>query len=208
MSVSKRSFRLVAWIGVVLLLTAAIACNNNGAGGSGSGSVDLRGAGASFPNPLYQKWLSEYEKAHSNVRVDYQSIGSGGGIKQLKEQTVDFGASDAPMTDADLKSAPGEILHIPTVLGAVVITYNLEGVKQPLRFSPEVIADIFLGKIKKWNDPKITADNPGVTLPTTDITVVHRSDSSGTSAVFTDYLSKISAEWKEKVGAGTAPSWP
>jgi phosphate transport system substrate-binding protein len=152
--------------------------------------------------------LSEYGKIHANVKIDYQSIGSGGGIKQLKEQTVDFGASDAPMSDADLKSAPGEIVHVPTVLGAVVITYNLEGVKQPLRFSPEALADIFLGKIKKWNDPKIAADNPGVTLPTSDITVIHRSDSSGTSAVFTDYLSKVSAEWKEKVGAGVSPSWP
>ncbi len=208
MSVSKRSFKLVAWISAVLLLHAAHACNNNGYGGSGSGSVSLQGAGASFPSPLYQKWLSEYGNLHSNVKIDYQSIGSGGGIKQLKEQTVDFGASDAPMSDADLKSAPGEIVHIPTVLGAVVITYNLEGVKQPLRFSPEVLADIFLGKIKKWNDPKIAADNSGVTLPASDITVVHRSDSSGTSAVFTDYLSKVSPEWKEKVGTGVSPSWP
>src|SRR5690348_9053305 len=208
MSVSKRSFKLVAWVSAVLLLTAAIACNNNGAGGSGSSSADLRGAGASFPNPLYQKWLSEYEKAHSNVKIDYQSIGSGGGIKQLKEQTVDFGGSDAPMKDDDLKSASGEILHIPTVLGAVVITYNLSGVNQPLRFSPEVIADIFLGKIKKWNNAKIAADNPGVALPAQDITVVHRSDGSGTSAVFTDYLSKVSPEWKDKVGSGTSPSWP
>ena len=206
MSVSKRSFQLVAWVCAVLFLLAAIACNNNGSGGSGS--VSLQGAGASFPSPLYQKWLSEYGNIHSNIKIDYQSIGSGGGIKQLKEQTVDFGASDAPMSDADLKSAPGEILHIPTVLGAVVITYNLEGVKQPLKFSPEVLADIFLGKIKKWNDPKIAADNPGVTLPASDITVVHRSDSSGTSAVFTDYLSKVSPEWKEKVGAGVSPSWP
>lgn len=208
MSVSKRSLTLVAWVSAILLLTAAIACNNNGSGGSGSGSVSLQGAGATFPNPLYQKWLSEYGKLHSNVKIDYQSIGSGGGIKQIKEQTVDFGASDAPMSDADLKSAPGELLHIPTVLGAVVITYNLEGVKQPLRFSPEVIADIFLGKIKKWNDPKIAADNSGVTLPASDITVVHRSDGSGTSAVFTDYLSKVSPEWKDKVGAGVSPSWP
>jgi phosphate transport system substrate-binding protein len=206
MSVPKRSFQLVAWFSLVVFLFASIACNNNG--GSGSGSISLQGAGATFPNPLYQKWVSEYGKLHPNVRMDYQSIGSGGGIKQLKEQTVDFGASDAPMTDDDLKSAPGEILHIPTVLGAVVITYNLEGIKQPLRFSPDVIADIFLGKIKKWNDAKIAADNPGVTLPSNDITVVHRSDSSGTSAVFTDYLSKVSAEWKEKVGAGIAPSWP
>ena len=202
MSVSK----IVVWFSAVVLLLASIACNNNG--GSGSGSVTLQGAGASFPSPLYQKWLSEYGKIHANVKIDYQSIGSGGGIKQLKEQTVDFGASDAPMSDADLKSAPGEILHVPTVLGAVVITYNLEGIKQPLRFSSEALADIFLGKIKKWNDPKIAADNPGVTLPTSDITVIHRSDSSGTSAVFTDYLSKVSPEWKEKVGAGVSPSWP
>jgi phosphate transport system substrate-binding protein len=202
MSVSKRSFQLVAWLVVVVFAVVSLACNGGG------GSVSLQGAGATFPNPLYQKWLSEYGKLHSNVRIDYQSIGSGGGIKQLKEQTVDFGASDAPMKDEDLKSAPGAILHIPTVLGAVVITYNLAGISQPLRFSPEVIADIFLGKIKKWNDPKIVADNPGVTLPANDITVVHRSDGSGTSAVFTDYLSKVSAEWKEKVGTGTSPSWP
>jgi len=168
----------------------------------------LQGAGATFPNPLYQKWLSEYSKQHPELKIEYQSIGSGAGIKQLKEQTIDYGASDAPMTDADIKSAPGEIVHVPTVLGAVVITYNLQGITQPLRFSPEVIADIFLGKIKKWNDPKITADNPGVTLPASDITVVHRAEGSGTSAVFTDYLSKVSAEWKEKVGAGTSPSWP
>jgi phosphate transport system substrate-binding protein len=190
----------------LVFVFASIACN--GGGGSGSDTVTLQGAGATFPNPLYQKWLSEYGKLHPNVKMDYQSIGSGGGIKQLKEQTVDFGASDAPMKDEDLKSAPGEILHIPTVLGAVVITYNLAGVSQKLRFSPEVIADIFLGKIKKWNDAKIAADNPGVTLPSTDITVVHRSDGSGTSAVFTDYLSKVSPEWKEKVGAGISPGWP
>src|ERR1041385_4184318 len=200
MSVSKRSFQLVAWMTVLILGFVALACK--------SSSVSLQGAGASFPNPLYQKWLSEYGKLHANVKIDYQSIGSGGGIKQLKEQTVDFGAPDAPMTDADLKSAPGEILHVPTVLGAVVIPYNLAGMKQPLRFSPEALADIFLGKIKKWNDPNIAADNPGVTLPTSDITVIHRSDSSGTSAVFTDYLSKVSPEWKEKVGAGVSPSWP
>src|SRR5690242_5869430 len=201
----KRGLQLFAFVCAVMMLVTSFACQPNGGAG---GTVLLQGAGATFPNPLYQKWLSEYGKLHSNIKIDYQSIGSGGGIKQLKEQTVDFGASDAPMSDADLKAAPGEILHIPTVLGAVVITYNLEGIKQPLKFSPEVIADIFLGKIKKWNDPKIAADNPGVTLPGADITVVHRSDSSGTSAVFTDYLSKVSPEWKEKVGAGVAPSWP
>ena len=205
MSVSKRSFQLVACLGVFVFLLIGIGCNS---GGGGGGTVSLHGAGATFPNPLYQKWLSEHGKLHPNVRIDYQSIGSGGGIKQLKEQTVDFGASDTPMKDEDLKSAPGEILHVPTVLGAVVITYNLAGVSQPLRFSPEVIADIYLGKIKKWNDAKITADNPGLTLPATDITVVYRSDGSGTSAVFTDYLAKVSAEWKEKVGTGTSPKWP
>jgi len=204
MSVSKRSFRFVAWFGVVILLVGSFACNSGG----GPANISLQGAGATFPNPLYQKWLSEYGRLHPNVRIDYQSIGSGGGIKQIKEQTVDFGASDAPMKDEDLKAAPGEILHVPTVLGAVVLTYNLENVSQKLRFSPEVIADVFLGKIKTWNDPKIMADNPGVTLPAKDITVVHRSDGSGTSAVFTDYLTKVSAEWKEKVGTGPSPSWP
>jgi len=207
MSVSKRSFLLVVWLGVVILAVTFLGCNRSG-GNGGSGAVSLQGAGATFPNPLYQKWLSEYGKLHPNVKIDYQSIGSGGGIKQIKEQTIDFGASDSPMKDEDLKSAPGEILHIPTVLGAVVITYNLPALSKPLRFSPEVLADIFLGKLKKWNDPKIAADNPGVTLPATDLTVVHRSDGSGTSAVFTDYLSKVSPEWKEKVGTGTSPSWP
>src|SRR4029079_18843773 len=146
MSVSKRSFQLVVLFSAIGFLFAAIACNNNG--GSGSASVSLQGAGATFPAPLYQKWLSEYGNLHSNVKIDYQSIGSGGGIKQLKEQTVDFGASDAAMKDEDFKSAPGGALHGPTVLGAVVITYNLEGVSHPLRFSAEVLADIFLGKIK------------------------------------------------------------
>ena len=203
----KRTVRMVAWLAALSVVLAGIACNPGG-GPGGNGSVSLQGAGATFPNPLYQKWLSEYGKLHPNVRIDYQSIGSGGGIKQIKEQTVDFGASDAPMKDEDLKSAPGDILHIPTVLGAVVITYNLAGVSQALRFSPDVLADIFLGKITKWNDARIAGDNPGVTLPSSALTVVHRSDGSGTSAVFTDYLSKVSGEWKEKVGAGTSPSWP
>ena len=207
MSVFHNGLRLLASVCAFAILVASLACNSGGGSGAG-GNVSLQGAGATFPNPLYQKWLSEYGKLHPNVRIDYQSIGSGGGIKQLKEQTVDFGASDAPMKDEDLKSAPGEILHVPTVLGAVVITYNLSGVNQTLRFSPDVVADIFLGKVTKWNDARISADNPGVTLPASDITVVHRSDGSGTSAVFTDYLSKVSAEWKSKVGSGTSPSWP
>jgi phosphate transport system substrate-binding protein len=207
MSVCKRSIQSVVLITALAISLVFAACEPKGTGGAKQ-PINLQGAGATFPNPLYQKWVSEYTKLHPDVKIDYQSIGSGGGIKQIKEQTVDFGASDAPMKDEDLKSAPGEILHVPTVLGAVVITYNLTGVSKTLRFSPEVLADIFLGKTKKWNDAKIAADNPGVTLPATDITVVHRSDSSGTTAVFTDYLSKVSAEWKDKVGSGQAPSWP
>ena len=199
--------RLLATTTLLAALLFSSGCGANNAGG-GAGAVRLNGAGATFPYPLYQKWLSEYGKANPNIRIDYQSIGSGGGIKQIQEQTVDFGASDAPMKHEDLKKAPGEILHIPTVLGAVVLTYNLQGISQPLRFSPDVIADIFLGKIKRWDDPRIKADNPGVNLPTANITVVHRSDGSGTSAVFTDYLSKVSPEWKAKVGTGTSPQWP
>ncbi|MBD0326691.1 MAG: phosphate ABC transporter substrate-binding protein PstS, partial [Pyrinomonadaceae bacterium] len=198
MPVSSNFTRVVVALLLTSVLLLAAACSGN-TGGGGAGVVRLQGAGATFPNPLYQKWLSEYGKLNQNVRIDYQSIGSGGGIKQIQEQTVDFGASDAPMKDDDLKKAPGELLHIPTVLGAVVLTYNLSGIQQPLRFSPETIADIFLGKIKRWDDDRIKADNPGVALPAADVTVVHRSDGSGTSAVFTDYLSKISPEWKEKV---------
>jgi phosphate transport system substrate-binding protein len=187
-------------------LFALVFAGCSGNGGS-NGEIRLQGAGATFPNPLYQKWVSEYGKQHPNIKIDYQSVGSGAGIKQIKERTIDFGASDSPMKDEDLKTA-GEILHVPTVLGAVVITYNLAGITQPLRFTPDVIADIFLGKLKKWNDPRIKAENSGVNLPDADITVVHRSDGSGTSAVFTDYLSKVSPEWKEKVGSGTSPNWP
>src|SRR5215467_12169975 len=160
MSVWKRRFQSLVWLGLSAALLAVMACSPKGTGSS-TGSLQLQGAGATFPNPLYQKWLIEYGKLHPNVKIDYQSIGSGGGIKQIKEQTVDFGASDAPMKDDDLKSAPGEILHVPTVLGAVVITYNLADVTQKLHFAPDVIADIFLGKIKKWNDPRIAADNAG-----------------------------------------------
>src|SRR6266704_2881235 len=192
-----------------LVLTFALAVAFAGCNGGGSSKeVRLQGAGATFPNPLYQKWLSEYGKVHANIKIDYQSIGSGGGIKQIQARTVDFGASDAPMTDAELKASPAELIHIPTVLGAVVITYNLSEVSKPLRFSPDVIADIFLGKITKWNDPRIKADNADATLPAADITVVHRAESSGTSFVFTDYLAKVSADWKEKVGADKAPKWP
>ena len=202
-----RSFQFVVLLALFISALLSASCSPKGTG-TEAGAIQLQGAGATFPNPLYQKWVSEYGKLHPNVKIDYQSQGSGAGIKQIKEQTVDFGASDAPMKDEDLRSAPGELLHIPTVLGAVVITYNLQGVTQQLHFSPDVVADIFLGKIKKWNDPRIVADNSAAKLPASDITVVHRSEGSGTSAVFTDYLSKVSAEWKEKVGAGPSPSWP
>jgi len=177
-------------------------------GGNVGNEIRLQGAGATFPNPLYQKWLSEYGKLSPKVKIDYQSIGSGGGIKQIQARTVDFGASDAPMTDAELKASPAELIHVPTVLGAVVLTYNLQGVSKPLRFSPDVIADIFLGKITKWNDPRIKADNTDATLPAADITVVHRAEASGTSFVFSDYLSKVSADWKQKMGADKSPNWP
>jgi phosphate transport system substrate-binding protein len=192
----------------LLLLASAVCIFGCSPGGGPTGAVTLQGAGASFPNPLYQKWLSEYGKLYPNIRIDYQSIGSGGGQKQIKERTVDFGASDTPMSDEDLKGAPAELIHIPTVLGAVVLTYNLQGVSQPLHFSPDVVADIFLGKIKRWDDPRIKADNSGATLPGADVTVVHRSDTSGTTGVWTDYLSKVSPDWKQKVGAGTAVNWP
>lgn len=202
--------RTLTVIIAAVTLFSLYACSGRRGGGvgPGGGAIRLQGTGATFPNPLYQKWTSEYGKLNPNVRIDYQSQGSGAGIKQIKEQTVDFGASDAPMSSEDLESAPGKILHIPTVLGAVVLTYNLQGINQPLRFSPNTIADIFLGKIKRWDDERIKADNPNMNLPAADISVVHRTDGSGTSAVFTDYLSKVSPEWKEKVGTGTSPKWP
>ncbi|HTG18009.1 MAG TPA: phosphate ABC transporter substrate-binding protein PstS [Blastocatellia bacterium] len=189
------------------LLTISLAgCGSPG--GGGDTEIKIQGAGATFPNPLYQKWFAEYNKSHSNVKFDYQSIGSGGGIKQISSRTVDFGGSDAPMKDEELKAAPGELLHIPTVLGAVVVTYNLPSVKTELNLTPEAIAGAFLGKITRWNDAAIASANAGVSLPDAPITIVHRSDGSGTSFVFTDYLSKVSPEWKEKVGAGGAVQWP
>jgi phosphate transport system substrate-binding protein len=208
---STKAFKASFLIATLLIVSLITGCGPKGEGPTTANNqtVSLKGAGASFPAPIYTKWMSEYGKAHSNIQIDYNSIGSGGGVKNIQSQTVDFGASDDPMKDEDLKAAQGgEVLHIPTVLGAVVITYNLPNITKPLRFSPEVLADIFLGKIKTWNDAKIKADNPEVTLPGDNISVVHRSDGSGTSAVFTDYLSKVSPEWKEKVGAGKSPNWP
>jgi len=167
----------------------------------------INGAGATFPYPIYSKWFDEYAKVDSSVRFNYQSIGSGGGQKQILAQTVDFGASDGPMSDDNLSKASGKLLHIPTVAGAVVITYNLDG-NPALKLDGETIGNIFLGKIKNWNDPKIAASNPGAKLPDKEIVVVHRSDGSGTTFIFTDYLSKISGEWKEKAGNNTSVNWP
>jgi phosphate transport system substrate-binding protein len=168
----------------------------------------INGAGATFPNPIYQKWFSEYHKAHSDVQFNYQSIGSGGGIRQVLAGTVDFGATDGPMTDEQLSQAKVRILHIPTVLGAVVPAYNVPGVSGELKFTPQVLAGIFLGKITTWNDPAIAKENPGVNLPNQPIIVVHRSDGSGTSFIFTDYLSKVSPDWANGPGKGTSVKWP
>ena len=170
--------------------------------------VQIDGAGATFPFPIYSKWFSEYNKIHPDVEVNYQSIGSGGGIRQLSQQTVFFGATDGPMNEEQLKAAPGPILHLPTVLGGVVPIYNIPGVTGELRFSGPVLADIILGKITKWNDPAILAINQGVKLPATEIVVAHRSDGSGTTFIFVDYLSKVSPEFKQKVGVATSVNWP
>jgi phosphate transport system substrate-binding protein len=172
------------------------------------GQTTLNGAGATFPNPMYQKWFSEYHKAHPDIQFNYQSIGSGGGIRQVLAQTVDFGASDGPMTDQQLAEAKTKILHIPTVLGAVVPAYNIPGVNTELKFTPEALAGIFLGKITSWNDPAIAKANPGVNLPNQTIIVVHRSDGSGTTYIFTDYLSKVSSDWANGPGKGTSVKWP
>ena len=176
------------------------------------GQTTLNGAGATFPYPMYSKWFSEYHKIHSDIQINYQSIGSGGGIRQVTEGTVDFGASDMPMTDDQLKEAQTKlkttVLNIPTVLGAVVPAYNIPGVTAELKFTPDVLAGIFLGRISNWNDPAISAISPGVKFPNQEIIVVHRSDGSGTTFVWTDYLSKVSPDWKAQVGSGTSVKWP
>jgi phosphate transport system substrate-binding protein len=180
---------------------------STGTGPQTSGSVELHGAGATFPAPLYAKWTSEFNKLHPNVKVDYQAIGSGGGIKGITDRTVQFAGSDAPMTEEQLKAVSGPVLHLPTVAGPVVIVYNLPEIKT-LTLSGEVLAEIFLGKITKWNDPKIAAANSSAKLPATDIVVAHRSDGSGTTWIFTNYLSKISPEWSKSVGNATSVKWP
>ena len=178
-----------------------------GLSATASAQMMINGAGATFPYPIYSKWFDAYTKVDPSVRFNYQSIGSGGGQKQILAQTVDFGASDGPMSDDNLAKAPGKLLHIPTVAGADVVAYNVPG-NPKLKFDADTIAGIFLGQIKKWNDPKLTALNPGVKLPDQDIVVVHRSDGSGTTFIFTDYLSKVSSEWKSKAGSNTSVNWP
>lgn len=175
---------------------------------AGAKTIALTGAGATFPYPLYSKWFAVYQKVHPKVEFNYQSIGSGAGQRQILERTVDFGASDAPMTDAMMAKAPGKLVHLPMTLGAVVITYNLPGVKSTLRLTGPLVADLYLGKVARWNDPEIAAVNPAVKLPDTPITVVHRADGSGTTSVFTSYLAKVSPAWRDQVGSGVSVAWP
>jgi phosphate transport system substrate-binding protein len=190
------------------ILSAALGAAMLAAVAGPTAAQSLTGAGATFPNPIYTKWFDAFNKK-TGIQVNYQSIGSGGGIRQYTEGTVDFGATDGPMSQDQMTAVQGKVLHIPTVLGAVVVIYNLPAIgSKQLRFDGSTLADVFLGKITKWNDKRIAATNPGVALPNADILVVHRSDGSGTSFIFTDYLSKVSSEWKEKVGNANAVNWP
>jgi phosphate transport system substrate-binding protein len=195
----KITHNAIAIVAATVLLVGGVAAQQK---------IQINGAGATFPFPIYSKWFSEYNKLHPEVEINYQSVGSGAGIRQLTNQTVFFGASDGPMTNDQLQAAPGKVLHLPTVLGAVVPVYNLSGVSAELKFTGQVLADIFLGKITKWNDPAIAKLNSGVNLTGTDITVAHRSDGSGTTYIWADYLGKISPEWKTKVGIATSVNWP
>lgn len=189
---------------ILAAAAALVVCASSSIAGA---QQKLNGAGATFPNPIYSKWFSEYSSSH-NVQINYQPIGSGAGIRQVTAGTVDFGASDGPMTDEQIAASKVKIQHIPTVLGAVVPIYNLQGVGGGLKFSPDVLADIYLGKISNWSDARLAKDNPGAKLPNSEIFVVHRSDGSGTSYIFTDFLSKVSGDWKNGPGKGTSPSWP
>jgi phosphate transport system substrate-binding protein len=191
--------RALAAATVAALLGDAAAAQQN---------LQRNGAGATFPNPIYSKWFDEYNKQHSNIQINYQSVGSGAGIRQVQAQTVFFGATDGPMTNDQLLASPSKILHFPTVLGAVVPVYNIPNIKDELKFDGAALANIFLGKITKWNDPALVKLNPGVTLPATDVTVVHRSDGSGTTYIWVDYLSKTSPEFLKKVGVNTSVNWP
>jgi phosphate transport system substrate-binding protein len=203
----KSSLTSIA-LGVVLVALGLSASVPSHAAAPAPSPLLLNATGATFPFPIYSKWFTEYNRAHPDVQINYNSLGSGAGIRQLQAGTVDFGASDAPMSDQQLKDTKFRVLHFPTVLGAVVPSYNIEGVTGELNFTGEVLADIFLGKITKWNDPALASLNPGMKLPDTDIVVVHRSDGSGTSYVWTDYLSKVSKDWESKVGKSTSVNWP
>jgi phosphate transport system substrate-binding protein len=187
-------------VSILLILAITVAAQ--------AGTILLNAAGATFPYPIYSKWFDVYHQKDPNIQINYQSIGSGGGIRQLLAGTVDFGASDGPMSDDQLKEAKIKILHFPTVLGAVIPIYNVSGVSGELNFTQKALAGIYLGTITKWNDPEIAGANSGVNLPATDIVVVHRADGSGTSYIWTDFLSKISDDWKNKVGKGTSVQWP
>jgi phosphate transport system substrate-binding protein len=205
--------RMISRSAALMLATAAviavIGCGGGQSTNAGGGrKSQINGAGATFPYPIYSKWFDEYRKMHADVEINYQSIGSGGGVRQISNETVFFGATDGPMTDEQLKTAPGPILHFPTVLGADVPVYNVPGIDAELKFSGPVLADIFLGKITSWNDAAIAKLNPGVKLPNTHITVVHRAEGSGTTYIWVDYLSKVSPEWKSKVGVNASVNWP
>ncbi|ACH38726.1 phosphate ABC transporter, periplasmic phosphate-binding protein [Citrifermentans bemidjiense Bem] len=189
-------------------LALALVATVGAAAGQASAETLINGAGATFPYPLYSKWFSEYAKVDKSVKFNYQSIGSGGGIKQITAQTVDFGASDKFLSDQELSAAPGKLLHIPTVMGAVVVTYNVPGVPSGIKLNSEDVANIYLGKITMWNDKRIADDNKGINLPAKPIIVVHRSDGSGTTSIFTDYLTGVNAEWAKKVGKGASVKWP
>ena len=206
----KTRFRgtIAALVVTLALVGLLAACSQEQSGTSGSAGVTLNAAGATFPYPIYSKWFNEYHKLHPNITINYQSIGSGGGIRQLSAGTVDFGASDMPLKDDLLQKLNLHITQFPTVLGAVVPSYNIPGVTATLKFTPAALAGIYLGKISKWDDPEIRKYNPGVKLPAKDITVVHRSDGSGTTFVWTDYLSKVSPQWKSRVGSNTSVQWP
>jgi phosphate transport system substrate-binding protein len=197
------SFKTMRWMSGFLALALAL-----GSVTLALAKIQINGGGATFPYPIYSKWFSEYNKLHPDVEINYQSQGSGFGIQQIQKQTVFFGATDGPMPPEQLLGAPGKVLHFPTVLGAVVPIYNIPGVTAELKFTGPLLADIFLGKITKWNDPAIAKVNAGVKLPNTDITVAHRSDGSGTTYIWVDYLAKVSPEWKKKVGVATSVAWP
>jgi phosphate transport system substrate-binding protein len=203
MPVRRLPYKLMKILNIALAGLQIVCCSS-----MALAQLKINAAGATFPMPIYQKWFGDYKAKHSDVEINYGGGGSGAGIKQLTEGTVDFGASDMPMTDEQIGAMKVKPLHFPTVMGAVVITYNAPGLGADLKFTPELISDIFMGKITKWDDKRLAAVNPGVKFPSMDMVPVHRSDSSGTTFVFTDYLSKVNPEWKSKVGANTKVSWP